>query len=88
MSAVSLEELQGAPQVSAVAGLCRGHPAELETRLPPQMLGSCDGSGSLERLQREEMLLPDTQECDAAPGPEQGSHGSPQVIVKVNFRVW
>lgn len=79
MSAGGLEELQGAQEVPAVPGLCHRHTEELEALLPSQIFGSCNGSGRLERIQGEEPLLSDLQECDAATGAEQGIPGSTQV---------
>lgn len=50
MSAGSLEELQGAQEVPAVAGVCRDHTAKLEKLLPPQDSGSDNASNGLERI--------------------------------------
>ncbi len=83
MSAGGLEELQGAQEVPAVAGLCYRHTEELETLLSSQVCGSGDGSNSLERIQGEEPLLSDVQMCDAAAGAEQGIPGSTQVNERV-----
>lgn len=79
MSAGGLEELQGAQEVPAVAGLCHHHTEELEALHPSQIFGGCNGSNGLERIQGEEPLLSDLQECDAAAGAEQGIPGSTQV---------
>ena len=79
MSAGGLEELQGAQEVPAVAGLCRRHTEELETFLSPQIFSSCNASNCLERIRGEEPLLSDTQGCDTAAGRGQGTPGSTQV---------
>lgn len=79
MSAGGLEELQGASEVPAVAGLCHSHTEELEKLLPSQDSGSRHGSSGLERIQGEEPLLCDVQGCDAATGDGQGALGSTQV---------
>lgn len=62
-----------------MAGLCRRHTEELEELLPSQIFSSCDGSNSLERIQREEPVLSDIQDCGAAAGDEQRILGSTQV---------
>lgn len=79
MSAGGLEELQGAQEVPAVPGLCHRHTEVLEKLLSSQIFGSCSGSNGLERIQGEEPLLSDVQDCDAATGDGQGIPGSTQV---------
>ncbi len=79
MSAGSLEELQGAEEVPAVAGLCHRHTEELEKLLSSQIFGSGNDSDGVERIQGEEPLLSDAQDCDAATDDWQGIPGSTQV---------
>lgn len=79
MCAGRLEELQGAQEVPAAAGLCPHHPAQMEAFLSVQIFGGRDGSGGVEGVQGEVPLSSDVWERDAAPGPGKGSHGSPQV---------
>lgn len=79
MSAGRLEELQGAQEVPATAGLCCHHPAEMEAFLSLQSFGGCDGSGGVEGLQGEVPLSSHVWQRDATSGPGKGSHGSPQV---------
>lgn len=83
MSTGVMEELQGAQEVPAVAGLCHRHTEEMETFLSSQIFGSCDSSNGVERVQGEEPLLSDVQECDAASGDGQGMPGSTQVSERV-----
>lgn len=83
MSTGCLEELQGAQEVPAVAGLCYGHTEKVEIFLPLPTFGGCDGSNSLEGVQGEEPLPADVQECDAASGDGQGIPGSTQVSKSV-----
>lgn len=68
MSAGSLEELQGAQEVPAVARLCHYHTEELEKLPPSQIFSSTNGSVSLEGIQGEKTLLSDVQGCGAAAG--------------------
>lgn len=79
MSAGGLEELQGAQEVPAVSELCHHNSEELEKMLSTQIFGSRNGSKSMERIQGEEPLLSDIQNCDAAAGDGQGIPGSTQV---------
>lgn len=74
-----LEELPGSQEVPAVAGLCRRHTEGVETFVSAEIFGCCDSSDSVERVQGEEPLLSDLQECDAASGAGQGVPGSTQV---------
>lgn len=84
MSAGGLEELQGAQEVPAVAGRCHRHTEELEALLSSQIFGSCNGPNSVERIQGEEPLLSDVQDCDAATGGGQGIPGPTQVTERVS----
>lgn len=79
MPADGMEGLQGAQEVSSLAGLCRCHTDKMENLLPAQIFGSCEDSSSVERVQGEETLRSDMQERDAASGHQQGVPGSTQV---------
>lgn len=79
MPADSMEGLQGAQEVSSLAGLCHRHTDEMENVLPVQIFGGCEDSSSVERVQGEETLRSDVQERDASSGHRQGVPGSTQV---------
>lgn len=79
MSAGSLEELQGAQEVPAVARLCHNHTEELEKLLPSQIFSSTSSSVSLEGIQGEKPLLSDIQGRGAAAGDRQRISGATQV---------
>lgn len=78
----SLEELPGSQEVPAVAGLCPRHSEGVETFVSAEIFGCCDSADSMERVQGEEPLLSDLQECDTASDAGQGIPGSTQVSGK------
>lgn len=79
MSAGSLEGLQGAKELPALAGFSGRYTEDLEKLLPSEGSGSYNNSNGLERSQGEEALLQNIQGADAATSSGQRTPGSTQV---------